>query len=129
MDRADQEFAAADFVSNVVFDVAALRVAGCNDVLIQVADPQMGNLFVVEGDLIFSVHLFHDHVRQHVILRRGGETWPGRGFSRAMLSAAFCTSSTLIAIRRAISGKRCLPRSSMCSDTILCSRLCSFPCR
>ena len=37
----------------------------------------MGNLFVVEGDLIFSVHLFHDHVRQHVILRRGGENLAG----------------------------------------------------
>ena len=47
----------------------------------------MGNLFVVEGDLIFAVHLFHDHVRQHIILRRGSETWPGRGFNRAMLSA------------------------------------------
>jgi hypothetical protein len=49
MDRADQEFAAADFVPDVIFDVAALRVARRNDVLIQVADPQMGNLFVVEG--------------------------------------------------------------------------------
>jgi hypothetical protein len=77
MDRADQKFAAADFVANVVFDVAALRVARRNDVLIQVADTQVGNLFVVEGDLIFAVHLFHDHVRQHVILRRSSENLAG----------------------------------------------------
>ena len=37
----------------------------------------MGNLFVIEGDLIFAVHLFHDHVRQHVILRRGSENLTG----------------------------------------------------
>ena len=37
----------------------------------------MGNLFVVEGDLIFAVHLFHDHVRQHVILRSGSENLAG----------------------------------------------------
>ena len=67
MDRADQEFAAADLSRMPYLDVAALRVARRNDVLIQVADPQMRNLFVVERDLIFAVDVFHDHVRQHVI--------------------------------------------------------------
>ena len=77
MDRADQKFAAADFVPDVIFGVAALRVAGSNNVLVQIADPQMGNLFIVEGGLILAVHLFHDHVRQHVILRRGSENLAG----------------------------------------------------
>src|ERR1700745_462791 len=73
MDRADQEFAAADFITDVVLYVAALRVARRDDVLVQIADPQMGNLFVVEGDLIFAVHLFYDNVRQPIVLRRGSE--------------------------------------------------------
>jgi hypothetical protein len=77
MDRADQKFSAADFVPDVVFHIAALRVARRNDVLVQIADPQMGNLFVVERDLIIVINLFHDHVWQHIILRRGSEDLAG----------------------------------------------------
>ena len=38
----------------------------------------MRNLFAVEGDLIFAIYFLNDHVREYVILRRGGEnlTWP-----------------------------------------------------
>ncbi len=78
MDRADQEFAAADFVADIIFDVPGLRVSGGDDVLVEIADPQMRNLFVVEGDLIFAIHFFDDDVRRYVILWRGSEnlTWP-----------------------------------------------------
>ena len=40
-----------------------------------------------------------------------------------MLLAHFCTCSTLMPMRRAISGKRRLPRSAMWSEMILYSRL------
>src|SRR5207247_129470 len=89
MDRADQEFSAPDFVPDIIFNFAALGVAGRDDVLIKITDPQMRDLLIVQGDLIFAIHLFDDHIGQHIVLRRSSEdlTWtriqPGnvvRGF-------------------------------------------------
>src|SRR5207244_2334070 len=73
MDRADQEFSAPNLVADVIFHFAALSIAGRDDVLVQIADPQMRNLLIVEDDLILAIHLFHDHVRQHIVLRRSSE--------------------------------------------------------
>src|SRR5207244_8302142 len=72
-----QEFAAPDFVPDVIFNFAALGVAGRDDILVKIADPQMRNLLIVQGDLIFAIHLFHDHIGQHIVLRRSSEnlTW------------------------------------------------------
>ena len=77
MDRADQKFTAPDFVANIIFDLAALSVAGRDDILVKIANPQMWNLLVVEDDLIFAVHLFHCHIRQYIVLRRRGKHLAG----------------------------------------------------
>ena len=47
MNRADQEFSAPDLVADVIFNFAALGVAGRDDVLVKIADPQMRNLLAV----------------------------------------------------------------------------------
>src|SRR5213596_3538197 len=45
VNRSDQEFAAADFVADVIFDFAVVILR--DDVFVEVADPQMRNLLVV----------------------------------------------------------------------------------
>src|SRR5438874_2704528 len=30
----------------------------------------MRNLFVIQSDLVLAIHLFHRHIRQHIVLRR-----------------------------------------------------------
>ena len=45
MDRSDEEFAAPDFVADVIFDFAAV-IALRDDVLVDVADPQMRDLLL-----------------------------------------------------------------------------------
>src|SRR5437867_12590574 len=77
MDRADQEFAAPDFVPDVIFNFAGLGVAGRDDVLVKITDPQMRDLLIVQGDLIYSINLFDDHVWQHIVLRRSSENLTG----------------------------------------------------
>ena len=47
MNRTDQEFPAPDFIADIVFDLACLSVAGGDDILVKIADPQVRNLLVV----------------------------------------------------------------------------------
>src|SRR6267378_1814639 len=77
MNRADQEFSAPDLVADIIFDLAALRIAGRDDILVKIANPQMRNLLIVQDDLVIAVDLFHHHVGQHVVLRRSSEDLPG----------------------------------------------------
>ena len=46
VDRSDQEFAAPNFVADVIFDFTAVVVLR-DDVFVRVADPQMRNLLVI----------------------------------------------------------------------------------
>src|SRR6476646_795426 len=128
VDRLDQKFSAPDFIANVILYFVAIPILG-HDVLVSIADAQMWNLVAVENDLVFAVHFFHGHISSAMVFGVLAKIAPGRGSSCAMLLAHFCTCSTLIPMRRAISGKRRLPKSCMCSEMILYSKLLPLPSR
>src|SRR5205823_9383723 len=77
MDRANQEFPATNFVAHVILNLARLSFAGGDDVFVDVADSQMWDLLIVQGDLIFTIHFFHDYVGKYIVLRRSCEDLTG----------------------------------------------------
>src|SRR5207302_3539421 len=114
VNRFDQELSAPDFVADVILYFTSISIL-CHDVLVSVADAQMRNLVAVEDDLVFAVHFFNGHIWHHVIFWASAKIAPGRGSNCAILLAHFCTCSTLMPMRRAISGNRRLPKSCICS--------------
>src|SRR5579862_239038 len=72
VDALDEEFAAADFVADVVLHVVAVAFLG-HQVLVGVADAEVGYLVAVEGDGEVVADFLDVHIRQDVVVRVGGE--------------------------------------------------------
>ena len=75
VDRLDEKFAAADLVSNVIFDLVPVTFFR-HDVLVGITNAEVGNLFPVQDDLVFPIDLFNRDVGDNVIFGRLGENRP-----------------------------------------------------
>ena len=76
VDALDEEFAAADFVADVVLHLGAAAVLR-HQVLVGVADAQVRDLVAVEGDLVIAADLLHVDIGQDVVVRVRGENLAG----------------------------------------------------
>ena len=81
MDGLDEELSAADLVADVILHVGATLLLR-HEVLVGIADPQVGDLFAVERDLELTTDLFDVHIGEDVVIWIRGKNLTGLRIER-----------------------------------------------